>query len=77
VLAAVAADVGRGGEKDPPTDPALLFQGMLHQLETDPLWAREYEDFVAAVSLAGADERISFDRALAVVAVLTKAIGAG
>jgi hypothetical protein len=36
VLAAVAADVGRGGEKNPPTDPALIFADMLKRLESDP-----------------------------------------
>lgn len=64
VLAAVAADVGRGGERDPPTDPAVIFTGMLQQLETDPLWAREYEDFVAAVSFAKRDEAVRFGPAL-------------
>jgi hypothetical protein len=60
VLAAVAADLGRGGEKDPPTDPANIFAGMLQRLETDPLWAREYEDFVRQVSFAGPEEMIGF-----------------
>ena len=64
VLAAVAADVGRGGEKDPPTDPAVIFARMLQRLETDPLWAREYEDFVRQVSFAGPDEMIGFAEAL-------------
>jgi hypothetical protein len=64
VLAAVAADVGRGGEKDPPTDPAVIFAGMLQRLETDPLWAREYDDFVRQVSFAGAEETIGFIEAL-------------
>jgi hypothetical protein len=65
VLAAVAADIGRGGEQDPPTDPAEIFAGMLQQLETDPLWAREYEDFVRAVSFAGSHETIGFLDAVA------------
>ena len=30
-----------------------MFVEMLQRLETDPLWAREYEDFVRAVSFAG------------------------
>lgn len=64
VLAAVAADVGRGGEKDPPTDPAVIFADMLQRLETDPLWAREYEDFVRQVSFAGPDEMIGFLEAM-------------
>jgi hypothetical protein len=64
-LAAVAADVGRGGEIDPPTDPAVVFQLMLRRLENDPMWAREYEQFVAGVSFAREDERIDFEMALA------------
>jgi hypothetical protein len=64
VLAAVAADVGRGGEKYPPTDPVVIFAGMLERLESDPLWAREYEDFVRQVSFADADSEIVFTAAL-------------
>lgn len=70
VYAAVAADVGRGGEKDPPTEPAIIFAGMLERLQADPLWEREYEDFVRAVSFAGPHELISFADALAAVARL-------
>ena len=65
VLAAVAADVSRGGERDPPTDPAVIFAGMLQLLETDPLWAREYEDFVRQVSFARPSEIAGFADALA------------
>ena len=65
VLAAVAADVGRGGEKDPPTDPAIIFAGMLDRLESDPLWAREYEDFVRQVSFANPQEMVGFVEGLA------------
>jgi hypothetical protein len=65
VVAAVAADVGRGGEKDPPTDPAIIFAGMLDRLESDPLWAREYEDFVRQVSFANPQEMVGFVEALA------------
>jgi Nucleotidyl transferase AbiEii toxin, Type IV TA system len=67
VLAAVTADIGRGGETDPPTDPGIIFDGMLQRLETDLLWAREYEDFVRDVSFAGASETIHFVDALAAV----------
>jgi Nucleotidyl transferase AbiEii toxin, Type IV TA system len=70
VHAAVAADVGRGGEKDPPTEPEIIFAGMLERLQSDPLWAREYEDFVRAVSFAGPHELIGFADALAAVARL-------
>ncbi|MBV9825361.1 MAG: nucleotidyl transferase AbiEii/AbiGii toxin family protein [Alphaproteobacteria bacterium] len=64
VLAAVAADAGRGGEQNPPTDPAMVFDIMLKTLANDPLWAREYEQFVAAVSFAPAEHVISFRVAL-------------
>ena len=75
VLAAVAADIGRGGEKDPPTDSAVIFAGMVQRLETDPLWAREYEDFVRAVSFAGPHEMIGFPDALASCRRLADAVG--
>lgn len=74
VLAAVAADVGRGGEKDPPTDPAVIFGGMIQRLKTDPLWAQEYEDFVAAVSFAAPDQVIGFADALAACSRLIAAV---
>jgi hypothetical protein len=64
VLAAVAADVGRGGEKDPPTDPAVIFSIMLQRLAIDPLWAREYDDFMQAVSFAKPGETIVYGEAL-------------
>jgi predicted nucleotidyltransferase component of viral defense system len=65
VLAAVAADVGRGGEIEPPTDPDVIFKLMLQRLATDPLWAREYEDFVRGVSYAAPEGMISFFAAIA------------
>ena len=52
------------GEVEPPTDPDVIFKLMMLRLATDPLWAREYEDFVAAVSFGGPHESISFDAAL-------------
>jgi hypothetical protein len=76
MLAAVAADVGRGGEKDPPTDPAVIFADMLQRLETDPLWAQEYEDFVHAVSFAAMGARIGFAEAVDACARLVS-IGSG
>ena len=63
VLTAAASDQGRGGA--PATDPATMFAEMLRRLESDPLWAREYEDFVRAVSFAGPGEAIDFVGALA------------
>ena len=62
---ATAADRGRGGETTAGSDPAALFRGMLERLTTDRLWAREYEDFVDAVSFAAPNERIGFGAALA------------
>jgi hypothetical protein len=64
VLAAVTADFGRGGESNPPTDPAEIFAGMLQRLEADALWATEYEDYVRDVSYADLSEKISFASAL-------------
>jgi hypothetical protein len=43
---------------------------LLQRLETDPLWAREYEDFVRQVSFAGPEEAITFGHALAACARL-------
>ena len=60
----LAADIGRGGAKDPPTDATIIFTGMLQRLESDPLWAREYEDFVAAVSFAASGEVLDYETAL-------------
>ena len=64
VRAAAEADVGRGGGTAA-GDPAAMFADMLQRLETDPLWAREYEDFVRAVSFAAPGEAIDFAHALA------------
>jgi hypothetical protein len=51
-------------------DAAADFAEMLRRLETDPLWAREYEEFVRQVSFAGAREAIDFTAALAACARL-------
>lgn len=47
VYAAAPANVSRGGERTTPADPKAMFADMLRQLETDSLWAREYEEFRA------------------------------
>jgi hypothetical protein len=47
---------------------------MLHRLETDPLWAREYEEFVRQVSFAGPGEVIDFAAALAACTRLAMAV---
>ena len=68
VAAAAVADKGRGGA--PSVEPTTMFAEMLRRLETDPLWAREYEDFVRQVSFAGPGEEINFADALAACARL-------
>jgi hypothetical protein len=70
VLTAAAADEGRGGAST--TDRATMFAEMLRRLETDPLWAREYEEFVRQVSFAGPGETIHFADGLAACARLVK-----
>ena len=49
-----------------------MFAAMLRRLETDPLWAREYEHFVRQVSFAGGGEVNHFTNALAACARLVK-----
>jgi hypothetical protein len=68
VLTAVAADEGRGGA--PAMDAPAMFAEMLRRLETDPLWASEYEELVRQVSFAGPAEAIDFGAALAACARL-------
>jgi hypothetical protein len=53
-------------------DQRSAFAEMLRRLETDPLWAREYEEFVRQVSFAGVDEVIHFTDALAACGRLVK-----
>ena len=49
-----------------------MFAEMLRRLETDPLWAREYEDFVRQVSFAEAGREIHFADALAAITRLVR-----
>jgi hypothetical protein len=72
VLAAAAVDEGRRGA--PAADPATMFAEILRRLESDPLWAREYEEFVRQVSFAGAGEVINFAEAVAACRRLTSAV---
>jgi hypothetical protein len=72
VVAAAAADVERGGGSA--GSPAEMFSEMLRRLETDPLWAREYEDFVRQVSFGAPGEMIDFAAALAACARLAAAV---
>lgn len=76
VSAAMAADIGRGGEAVPTTDPATLFAGMFDKLRSDQLWIGEYERFVDDVSFAAPEARISFDAALARVEKLVSLLDA-
>jgi hypothetical protein len=43
----------------------MKMSGVKRRTKDDPLWAREYEDFVRAVSFAGPGEAIDFAHALA------------
>lgn len=72
VLAAAAGDIGRGGAT--PAAPAAMFADMLQRLRGDPLWLREYEDFVHAVSFAAAGEEIDFRDELAACVRLVDAV---
>ena len=66
-LKAAADDAGRGGSPTTGVKPEVLFAGMLERLAADPLWAREYRDYVQQVSYAEIDQLIGFDQALAAV----------
>lgn len=57
------ADSSRGGGTAP-ADPVERFATMLDLIRTDPLWAKEYDEFVRQVSFASPDQQITFDRAL-------------
>jgi len=54
-----------------------MFAEMLRRLESDPLWAREYEEFVRQVSFAGAGEAIDFAVALSACGRLVVALHKG
>ena len=69
VLQAAAADDGRGGGTAPAT-AAERFTAMMHILQSDKLWAQEYDSYVHQVSFARPDEFIDFDPALDAVARL-------
>ena len=76
-LKAVSDDEGRGGTATTGIKPAALFAGMLERLAADPLWAREYQDYVQQVSYAELDQLISFEQALAAVRDLVALISGG
>jgi predicted nucleotidyltransferase component of viral defense system len=60
---AIAADADRGGDRVP-KNPSERFDKMIEQLATDPLWGREYDEFVRNVSFTAPAETISFAAAL-------------
>lgn len=62
-MAAADADRGRGGGQAPAEAPAR-FALMLEKLAGDPLWSREYDEFVHSVSFASTNEIITFASAI-------------
>lgn len=56
-------DSKRTGDRS--VDGVGLLSAMLPAITGDPLWRREYEEFVGAVSFGSATDRISFDQAIA------------
>jgi hypothetical protein len=58
----------------PPAEPAAMFADMLQRLDADVLWAREYADFVQAVSFGGPGEVCRFAEALAACSRLTAVV---
>ena len=71
---AAEADTGRGGGRAP-ADSEERLRRMLELLDTDPLWAVEYDRFVQNVSFAAADEVIPFSDALEAARRLTRSVG--
>lgn len=74
VREAADADTGRGGGRAP-ADVQTRFRKMLEHLDTDPLWAVEYDRFVQNVSFAAAEETLAFTAALEATRRLTLAAG--
>lgn len=74
-LQVAAADANRGGG-DAPSDVRARLALMLEKLETDKLWAKDYEDYVLLVSFAKPDARISFALAFSAVTRLVHRVSA-
>jgi predicted nucleotidyltransferase component of viral defense system len=74
VLKAMSDDKGRGGAELLSNTPDALLAGMLERLEMDPLWAREYQDYVQQVSYADIGQLLTFDQALATLIDLATVI---
>jgi hypothetical protein len=64
---AMADDTGRGGQGAAISDPATLLAALFERLDSDPLWASEYEDYVRQVSFADPGHQIRFAQALVAV----------
>ncbi len=71
---AADADTGRGAGRAP-VEVSARFRRMLERLDTDPLWAGEYDRFVQNVSFAAAEEIIRFNDAVEAARRLTLAAG--
>jgi hypothetical protein len=69
------ADTKRGGSQAP-AQARARFALMLKKLTTDPLWSREYDEFVHSVSFAKTDEIITFPSAMESVRRLVETAGA-
>lgn len=74
VLNVAKEDSDRGGGQAP-ADPHERFSAMLDRLQSDLLWAKEYDTFVGGVSFAPAEERIAFAEALDAVRRLVGRVG--
>lgn len=73
VKQAVANDADKK-RVDAPQERGRIFADMLRCLKSDPLWEKDYKDFVLQVSFAEAHEQISFAEALAATARLVALI---
>jgi Nucleotidyl transferase AbiEii toxin, Type IV TA system len=69
------ADTTRGGGQAP-AQARARFALMLEKLTTDPLWSREYDEFVHSVSFAKTNELITFSSAMEGVRRLVETAGA-
>lgn len=62
--------------KMPEADSLTMLSAMLPAIVSDPLWRKEYEEFVDAVSFGPDDARITFDQAVAVGQALVATVEA-
>ena len=73
VLQSMTRDVGRGGGRAPAGVPER-FALMFEVLTDDPLWAREYGQFVNDVSFAAPEELVSYADAFKAVRRLVELV---